>query len=142
MGHPGLDAEAVLVFIQTLLYWITWILGGSGLLAFCAYVVFLCWEIFSPLLRSKARLARVPQRASCASVAEENLDLFAAERPILAETESLGEAVPVSALPHDAQMPVTLVPVTPHSEPAVSGAFLTSCDFGGSSPEAPFQFES
>ncbi len=125
MGHPGLDPSTALQLIQTLFYSIAWVLAGSLLLALSAYVFFLCVEIFSPQPSSKARLAKLPHPVGCAPVAEENLDLAAAEAPILAEAERLGEeAVRVPALSQDAQTPMTLVPVTLESEPTGPWGFL------------------
>ncbi len=125
MDHPGLDPSTALQLIQTLFYWITWILAGSLLLALAAYIVFLVVEIFSLQPSSKPRLAKLPQPVGCAPVAEENLDLVVAETPILAETESLGrEAVRVPARPHDPQTPMTVVPVTLESEPTGPWGFL------------------
>lgn len=118
MGNPGLDPETALQLIQTFLYCIACILGGSVLLGLCAYLIFLCWEIFSPQPSSKTLQARVPQPIGCAPVAEENLDLIRAETPIPAEAEFFNEeAVPVPALPHDAQVLMTPVRVTVESEP-------------------------
>ncbi len=116
MGH--LDPETALELIQTLLYWIACMCAGWAVVGLSAYIVFLCLEIFSPQPRSRARLAKVPHPAGCASVVEGNLDLFAAETPVLAEAESLGgEAVRVPALRPDAETRTTLIPVTPESEP-------------------------
>jgi hypothetical protein len=130
MGHTGLDPETALQLIQTLLYWIACILGGSVLLGLSAYIVFLCLQIFSPQPGAKARLAKVAQPLGCVPVAEENLDLVAAETPILAEAERLGEeAARVPALPHDEEMPMTLVPVTLESEPTEPWGFLNFLRF-------------
>jgi hypothetical protein len=125
MGHPGLDPSTALQLIQTLFYSIAWVLAGSLLLALSAYVFFLCVEIFSPQPSSKARLAELPHPVGCAPVAEENLDLAAAEAPILVEAERLGEeAVRVPALSQDAQTPMTFIPVTLGSEPIGPWGFL------------------
>ena len=127
MGNPGLDPETALQLIHTLLYCIACILGGSVLLGLSAYMVFLCWEIFSPQPSSKTLLARVPQPIGCAPVAEENLDLIRAETPIPAEAESLnGEAVPVPALAHDAQVSMTPVPVTLERKPTLAAVSASS----------------
>lgn len=118
MDYPGLDPSTALQLIQTLFYWIAWILAGSLLLALSAYIVFLCLEIFSPQPSSKARLAKLRYATRCAPVAEKNLELAAAETPILTEAESLGKGtVPVPVLAHDAQQRMTSVPVTLESEP-------------------------
>ena len=118
MDHPGLDPSLAMQLIQTLFCSIAWILAGSLLLALSAYIVFLCLEIFSPQPRSKARLAKLRYATRCAPVAEENLDLAAAETPILAEAESLGKgSVLVPVLAHDAQQRMTPIPVTLESEP-------------------------
>jgi hypothetical protein len=118
MGNPGLDPETTLRLIHTLLYCIAYILGGLVLLVLSAYVVFVCWEIFPSLRGSKTLHARVPQPIGCFPVAEENLDPIGAETPIPAEAESLkGETVPVSSLPHDAQVSTTPGPVNLESEP-------------------------
>ncbi len=130
MDHPGLDPSTALQLIQTLLYWIACILGGSVLLGLSAYLVFLCWEIFSPQPPSKARLAEDRHPVGCAPVAEEDLDLVAAETPILAEAESLGkETVLEPVLAHDAPMPMTLLPVTLESEPTRPWGFLNFLRF-------------
>ncbi len=130
MDHPGLDPSTALQLIQALLYWLAWILGGSVLLGLSAYIVFLCLEIFSPQPCSKARLAEVPHPVGCAPVAEENLDLVAAETPILVEGESLGkETGPVPVLAHDAQMPMTFAPVTLESAPTGPWDFLNFLRF-------------
>jgi hypothetical protein len=125
MDHPGLDPSTALQLIQTLLYWIACILGGSVLLGLAAYIVFLCFNIFSPQPRSKARLAELPHPVGCAPVAEEDLDLVVAETPILVEAEHSGdEAVRVPDPSQDAQMPVTFIPVTLGSEPIGPWGFL------------------
>jgi hypothetical protein len=125
VDHPGLDPSTALQLIQTLFYSIAWILAGSLLLALSAYIVFLCLEIFSPQPSSKARLVGVPQPVGGAPVAEENLDLVVAERPILAGAESLGkETVPVPVLAHDAQRRMTSIPITLGSEPTGPWGFL------------------
>ena len=125
MDHPGLDPSTALQLIQTLFYSIAWILAGSLLLALSAYIVFLCLEIFSPQPCSKTRQAKLRYATGCAPVAEENLDLVAAETPIPAEAERLGEeAVRVPALSQDAQTPMTLLPVTLKSEPTGPWGFL------------------
>ena len=125
MDHPGLDPNTALQLIQTLLYWIACILGGSVLLGLSAYLVFLCFKIFSPQPSSRTRLGEVPHPVGCAPVAEENLDLAAAETPILAEAEPLGEETgPVPVLAHDAKTPMTSLPVTQESEPTKPWAFL------------------
>jgi hypothetical protein len=119
MGHPGLDPETTLKFVQTFLYCIACILGGLGLLGFSAYVAFLCLEVFSPQPRSKGQLAKVPQPVGCPPVVEETFDRIAAEEAILAEAERLGEeAVQEPALRHDVDIRIMLVPVTEESEPA------------------------
>lgn len=110
MGEPGLDPNIALELVWTLLFWIACILGGGALLGFCAYIVFLCLEIFSPQPRSKVRLAKPPLPIGRAPVAEENLHLSAAETPVLAEAQRLDkEAVGVPAPPHDSQVPTSLV---------------------------------
>src|SRR5712692_11553751 len=101
MEHTGLYLSTALQLIQSLLYSIACILGGAASLGLSAYIVFLCVEIFSPQPSSKARLAKVPHPVGCAPVDEENLDLSAAETPILAEAEGPAEeAVQVPALSH------------------------------------------
>lgn len=118
MDQPGLDPSTALQLIQTLFYWIAWILAGSLLLALSAYVFFLCVEILSPPPCSKIRQAKLRYATGCAPVAEENLDLAAAETPIPAEAESLGKgSVLVPVLAHDAQQRMTPIPVTLESEP-------------------------
>ncbi len=125
MDHPGLDPSTALQLIQTLLYWIACILGGSVLLGLSAYIVILCFEIFSLQPSSKVRQAKLRYATGCAPVAEANLDLVAAETPILAKAERLGEeTVRVPVLAHDAPMPMTLVPVTLESEPTGPWGFL------------------
>jgi hypothetical protein len=117
MGNPSLDPETALKLVNTLLYCITCILGGSVLLGLTAYIVFLCREILSHQSSSKTPLGRVPQPISCAPVAEDNLDLIHVETPIPVEAESLnGEAVPVPALPHDAQISMAPVAATLESK--------------------------
>ncbi len=95
------------------------------MLGLSAYIVFLCLEIFSPQPSSKARLAKVPHPIGLAPVAEANLELVAAEKAILAEAERLGkEAVPLPPLTHDAQTPITVVPVTMKGKPTKPWGFL------------------
>ena len=130
MDHPGLDPSSALQLIQTLFYSIAWILAGSLLLALSAYVFFLCVEIFSPQPCSKTPRAKLRYSTGCAPVAEENLDLAAAETPIPAEAERLDEeALRVPALSQDSPMPMTLVPVTQKSELTGPRDFLNSLRF-------------
>jgi hypothetical protein len=88
MGHPGVSPEAALHLNQTVLYWLACTFVGSALLAFLAYLLFLCLEIFFPQPRSKTRLAIVPQPLSRVPVAEENFERFAAEMQTLPGTAS------------------------------------------------------
>ena len=119
MGHPGLDPETSLQLIQTLLYCLACILGGSVLLGLAAYIAFLWLQIFSPQPGSKTRIAHIPQPVGCAPAAEENLDRFAAEtQNLIGEEPFGGETVQAPALSDSAQIPMTPPPVTTGSETA------------------------
>ncbi len=125
-----MEPETALELIQTLHCWTALILGGSVLLGVSAYIVLLCLEKFSPQPSSKARLAELPHPVGWAPVAEENLDLFAAETPILAAAERLGEeTVPARVVAHDAQHRVTLLLATLESEPTGPWGFLNFLRF-------------
>ena len=94
-------------------------LGRAASIALSFYIVLLCSEMFSQP-RSKSQRAKVPQLAHRPPVAEESLDLFAAESPILAAPERLGEeVVRVTAAANGRQVPMT-VPATLESEPTWS----------------------
>ena len=98
MGDLGLDPEMALKLIRILLRGATYFFAGFALLGFCAYVVFLCLEIFASQPRAKARIAKGPQPAGCAPASEQKRDLIPAETPILAEEATCtGVYVPVRA---------------------------------------------
>jgi hypothetical protein len=115
MGYPGLDPETALQLFHILLYCMAYIFAGAALIGLFVYIVLVGSEmVFS---QSRTQRSKVPQSARRAPVAEERLDLSAAETPILAAPERLGEeAVRVTAPPHGAQIPMT-VPATLESEP-------------------------
>jgi len=113
MGYRGVDPETALQLFQILFYCMAYIFGGAAVIGLSVYVVLVCSEMFFSQ-RSKSQRARVPQLAHRAPVAKEGLDLSAAETPILAVPERLGEeGVPVTAPP---QIPMT-VPTILESEP-------------------------
>ena len=115
MGNPSLVPETALQLCQDLLYCMAYIFAGAALIGLSVYIVLVCSEMFSQP-RSKTQRARVPQSARLASVAEESLDLSAAET-ISAETKVLGEeAVRVTIPPHGAQILMT-VPVALENGP-------------------------
>jgi len=106
MGYPSFFPETALALLHALVYGMACILAGAALIALTVYIVLVCSEMFSRP-RSKSQRAKVP-------VAKEGLDLSAAETPILAVPERLGEeAVPVTA---PLQSPMT-VPTILESEP-------------------------
>jgi hypothetical protein len=108
MEYPSFGPETALALLHALLYSMACILAGAALIALSVYVVLVCSEMSSQP-RSKTKRARVRQSAHCPPVAEESLDLSAAEMPILAAPEGLGkEAVRVSAPPYSAQVPMTV----------------------------------
>jgi hypothetical protein len=117
MGYPYFDPQAALELVHILLYCMAYIFAGAALIGLSVYIVLVCSEMFFSQPRSKTQRAKVPQLACRAPVAEESLDLSAAETPILAAPERLGEeAVRVTAPPHGAQIPMT-VPANLESEP-------------------------
>lgn len=116
MGNDGLDPGTALQLFHILLYCMAYIFGGAALIALSVYAVLVGSEILLQP-RSKAKRAKVPQPVRRVLVAEEILDLSAAQTPILAAPGGLGkEAVRVIAPPHGAQIPT--VPATLESEPA------------------------
>jgi hypothetical protein len=117
MGNPGLDPETVLQLFHTLFYCMAYMFGGAAVIGLSLYIVLVCSEMFFSQTRSKTHRAKVPQSAHRAPATEESLDLSAAETPILAAPEHLGQkAVRVTAPPHGAQIPMT-VPANLESEP-------------------------
>jgi len=114
--YPSFFPETALALLQALLYSMACVLAGAALIALSVYIVLVCSEMFSQP-RSKSQRARVPQLAHRAPVAEESLDLSAAESPILAAPERLGEeVVRVTAPAHGGQIPMR-IPATLESEP-------------------------
>jgi len=112
--YPSFFPETALALLQALLYSMACVL--AALIALSVYIALVCSEMFSQP-RSKSQRARVPQLAHRAPVAEESLDLSAAESPILAAPERPGEeVVRVTAPAHGGQIPMT-VPATLESEP-------------------------
>ena len=94
-----------------------YIFGGAAVIGLSVYIALVCSEMFFSQRRSKTQRAKVPQLGCRARVAEEGFDLSAAETPILAAPERLGqEAGWVTAPPHGAQIPMT-VPANLESEP-------------------------
>lgn len=111
MEYPSFFPETALALLHALLYSVACILAGAALIAFSVYIVLVGSEMFSQP-RSKAQRAKA--RQSVRRAPEVSLDLSAAETPILAVPECLGEeAVPVTAPP---QIPMT-VPANLESEP-------------------------
>ncbi|SRR5713226_5292222 len=126
MGYPSFGPETALQLFHILLYCMAYIFAGAALIGLSVYIVLVCSEMFFAQPRSKGRLAKVSRTVGFVPVAEESLDLSAAETRIPAEAERLGEeAVRMPALPHDAQPRLTLVPVTLESEPLGSEARLS-----------------
>jgi hypothetical protein len=82
VGDLGLNPETALKLIQILLRGAAYFFAGFALLGLSAYVVFLCWEIFAPQPRAKARFAKVVEPMDCASVVEQNRDLLSADTPM------------------------------------------------------------
>ena len=116
MEYPSFGPETALALLNALLYSMACILAGAALIALSIYIVLVCSETFSQP-RSKSQRAKVPQLAHRATVAEESLDLSAAESPILAAPERLGEElVRVTAPAQGGQIPMT-VPANLESEP-------------------------
>jgi hypothetical protein len=117
MGYPDFNPQAALEVVHILLYCMAYIFAGAALIGLSVYIVLVCSETFFSQPRSKNKHAKVPQSVRRAPVAEETLDVSAAETPILAAPERLGEeAVRVNVPPHGAQIPMT-VPATLESEP-------------------------
>jgi hypothetical protein len=117
MGNPSLDPETALQLFHILFYCMAYIFGGAAVIGLSVYIVLVCSEMLFSQPRSKTHRAKVPQLACGAPVAEKSLDLSAAETPILAAPEPLGEeAVRVTPPPHGAQIPMT-VPANLESEP-------------------------
>ncbi len=104
MGYPGSDPEAVLELVHRLHYCMAYIFAGAVLIGLSVYSVLLCSEMLVSQPHSKGRLAKAPRPVGFVPVAEESLDLSAAETRIPAEAERLGgEAVRMPAFPHDLQ---------------------------------------
>ena len=119
MEYPSFGPETVLALLHALLYSVACILAGAASIAVSLYIVLLCSEMFSQP-RSKSQRAKVPQLAHRPPVAEESLDLTAAESPILVAPERLGEeVVRVTAPANGGQVSMT-VPATLESEPTWS----------------------
>ncbi len=105
MGNPSLSPETALQLFHILLYCMAYIFAGAALIGLSVYIVLVCSEMFFSQPRSKTHRAKVPQSAHRAPVAEETLVMSAAETPLLAAPESLGEeALRVAVPPHAAQM--------------------------------------
>ena len=120
MEYPSFFPETTLALLLALAYGKACILAGASLIGLSVYIVLLCSEMFFSQPPSKTRRAKGPQLAHRAPVAEESLDLSAAESPILAAPERLGEeVVRVTAPAHGGQIPMT-VPATLESEPTWS----------------------
>ena len=119
MDYPSFFPETDLALLQALLYSVACILAGAASIALSFYIFLLCSEMFSQP-RSKSQRAKVPQLAHSPPVAQESLDLSAAESPILPAPERLGEeVVRVTAPANGGQVPMT-VPATLESEPTWS----------------------
>jgi hypothetical protein len=119
MEYPSFGPETVLALLHALLYSMACILAGAALIALSLYIVLLCSEMFSQP-RSKCQRAKVPQLVHRPPVAEESLDLCAAESPILAAPERLAEEVVRVTVPaNGGQVPMT-IPATLESEPTWS----------------------
>jgi hypothetical protein len=120
MEYPSFFPETALALLHALVYSMACILAGASLIGVSVYTALLCSEMFFSEPRSKAQRAKARQSASRAPVAEESLDLSAAESPILTAPERLGEeGVRVTAPVHGEQIPMT-VPATLESEPTCS----------------------
>ena len=81
MGDLGFDPETALKLIQILLRGAAYFFAGFAVLGLSAYVVFLCWEIFASQPRAKVRFTKVLEPMGCASVVEQNHDLFPVDTP-------------------------------------------------------------
>ena len=93
---------------------------GGAVIVLSVYIVLVCSEMFSSEPRSKTQRAKAPQSARRVPVAEESVDLSAAQSPILAAPERLGEKVVRVTVPaHGGQIPIT-VPATLESAPTWS----------------------
>jgi len=118
MEYPSFLPETVLALLLALVYCMAYILAGASLIVLSVYIALLCSEMFFSQPPSKTPRAKVPQLAHRAPVAEESLDLSAAESPILAAPERLREeVVRVTAPAHGGQIPMT-VPATLESDPS------------------------
>jgi hypothetical protein len=108
MEYPSLVPEMVLQLFHILFYCMAYIFAGAAFIGLSVYIVLVCSEMFFSQPRWKTQRARVPQSAHSPPVAEESLDMSAAETPILAAPERLRqEAVRVNAPPPGAQIPMT-----------------------------------
>jgi hypothetical protein len=120
MEYPSFFPETALALLHALVYCMACILAGAALIALTVYIVLVCSEMFFSQPRSKSQRAKVPQLAHRPPVAEQSLDLSAAESPILAAPERLGEELVRRPAPaNGGQVPMT-VPATLESEPTWS----------------------
>jgi hypothetical protein len=118
MGNPSLGPEVALQLFHVLLYCMAYIFAGAALIGLSVYIALACLEMFFSQPRSKDRLPKVPRPVGFVPVAEESLDLSAAETRIAIEAVRPGEeAVRMPDLPHDVQTRLILGPVTLESEP-------------------------
>ena len=113
MEYPSFFPETALALLHALVYCMACILAGAALIALTVYIVLVCSEMFFSQPRSKSRRAKVPQLAHRPPLAEQSLDdLSAAESPILAAPERLGEELVRGPAPaNGGQVPMT-VPAT------------------------------
>lgn len=85
MKELGLDPETALKLILMLLRGAVYFFSGFAVLGSSTYVVLVCLGIFDSEARPKARIAKLAQPIGCASGADENHDLTAAQVPTLFE---------------------------------------------------------
>jgi bacteriorhodopsin len=83
VGDLGLDPETALKLLQALLRGAAYFFAGFALFGLFAYVVFLCREIFTSRPRAKVRFTKVVEPVGCASVVEQNHELFPVDTPKL-----------------------------------------------------------
>src|SRR5436190_11093820 len=108
--HPGFFPETALALLQALLWSMACVLAGAALIALSVYIVLVCSEMFFSQPRSKTQRARVPQSVRRAPVAEETLDLSAAETPPFGAPEGLAkETVSVNTSSLGAQIAMTVL---------------------------------
>jgi hypothetical protein len=116
--YPSFFPETALALLQALLWSMACVLAGAALIALSVYIVLVCSEIFFSQPRSKTQRAGASQSVRRAPVADETLDLYAAETPLLATPEGLAkEAVRVNTSSLGAHIPMT-VPATLEIESA------------------------